>query len=99
MLEVMRKVNPIWDSATKTLYVEPTLSDDPHGIDLVKEVLLYGASWINFVDTRFGAIGPCGRAWIISESLGVASLADLTLQDPRVMQYYLHGCKKLDTRC
>jgi len=91
MLENFERVNPWWDTVSKTLFVNPDLKNDPDGQKRVEQLLLYAATWSDFSETRFGAIGSCGRAWVLSQALGLDSLANLTLQDPAVIKFFLRG--------
>ena len=47
-------------------------------------------------DTRFGAMGPCGRDFTLLLYLGLSTLVKMVSKDPTVNNTYLNGFKYLD---
>ena len=91
MLERFEAVNPRWDAALDTMFATAALRHDPNGFEKVYQLLLYVLSWVKFSDTRFAAIGKCGRRWLLSVAMGLDNLFRQVQADRKVSRYYSNG--------
>ena len=96
MMKSFERANPVWDPLRKQLKVNKTFLDEQDCIDVLESLFIYGYSWINFSDSRFGKVGPCARKWVLSCVLGIDECFKETLDDPTTSKYYANGYLECD---
>ena len=92
-LALFEEVDPWYDRDLDVFWVSGALPADGDAFDKAHRCLLYGMRWKNFVEMRWGGVGPCGRLWMVSEALGVSHLARSALQNASVNTEKLGGYK------
>ena len=58
--------------------------------------MMYGFHWLTFSETRLGKIGPCGRRWMLSCSLGLDECFREAIQENTTSRYYASGYLSAD---
>ena len=88
--------NPLWDPPSKTLRVLRSLQNDPEWVTILEKIMLYAFHWLTFSETRMGKVGPCGRRWMLSCSLGLDECFSEALQENTTSRYYANGYVEAD---
>ena len=67
-----------------------------NALEVVSGCVMYLLRWVSFSETRWAKVGTCGRLWIRSLAIGLASLHRLAMEDGNVSHYHLSGYSKLN---
>ena len=92
VLHMFVKANPIWDG--QRLRVSASLLDEPDAINMVITVVRYCIQWVDFSDTRWTKVGPCGRFYLRSLLIGIDQIVNMPVANDAVSKWHLNGYVK-----
>ena len=89
VLDLVVKVNPFWDG--QRLRVSAALAGEPDSISSVTTVVQYCLKWCDFSDTRWTAVGLCGRLYLRSLMVGIDKIVNITCTNDGVTKWHFNG--------
>ena len=95
-LDFVLRVDPRWHFGRERLLVRAELQHDPHGIQLVEDVVAYFLQWRNWSDTRWAGVGPAARLFMTSMFVGIEALvSDVVEHGVNNEKYYIGAADRM----
>ena len=92
--ELCAELQAMWRN--DRLEVSEDCSEDPQLFEKLSHILLQACRFKSFTDSRWLTVGDACRSLVASLSLGLSQWVQLTRENPKTSDYYLHGFSQLD---